>query len=144
MELSHSQIIELAVDRAGAVNVYWNFYVAVATAVLATMASGKNFTSSKSLKVLLSVAFLAFAQSNYGGISNLAEIRNSLLDLIQQDSKICNKLLSSLPSPPQDYDKLICSLRPPPEWKLISFHLSLDAIIVACIWFVPWPKSDSH
>ena len=34
------------------------------------------------------------------------------------------------------------SLQPARPWQYIAFHGTLDLLVVAAIWFVPWPQSD--
>ena len=69
------EVLGFAIERASAINGYWNLYIAVATGLVGVMSSGKAFTKSKSLKVFLTVAFVVFAYSNLDAILRLGELR---------------------------------------------------------------------
>jgi len=118
-------ILGFAIERASALNGLWNIYIAVATGVLGVMASGKAFTTSKILKVFLSLVFVVFAYSNLDAILRLGDLRNSLLQML-----------------PTGMDALKLNLKPAEPLHYKVFHLVLDAIVVAAIWFVPWPRKE--
>ncbi len=118
-------ILGFAIERASAINGYWNLYIAVATGVVGVMSSGKLFTKSKSLKTFLTVAFVVFAYSNLAAILRLGELRTALLDML-----------------PNNLEALRGSLAPAKPWQYIGFHGALDLLVVASILFVPWPRSD--
>jgi len=127
MELQTGEILNLAIDRASAVNTYWNLYIAVATAVIGTMASGKVFTGSLALKVFLSLAFVVFAASNLWAILRLGDLRTALIGMLPE----------TLPA------SLTDSIRPASATGYSSFHIALDLVVLACIWFVPWPRNPA-
>lgn len=127
MDLQTSEILGFAIDRASAVNTYWNLYIAVATAVIGTMASGKAFVGSTPLKVFLSLAFIVFAASNLFAILRLGDLRTALLDMLPE----------TLPR------ALTVSLSPASPAAYSAFHIALDLVVLACIWFVRWPRSGS-
>jgi len=118
-------ILGFAIDRASAIISYWNLYIAVATGLVGVMASGKVFTKSTSLKAFLTVAFVVFAYSNLDAILRLGELRSALLEML-----------------PTDMRGLYDSLAPAKPWQYVAFHGVLDLLVVAAIWFVPWPHSD--
>ncbi len=89
------------------------------------MASGKVFTKSKSLKIFLTIAFVVFAYSNLDGILRLGRLRTALLGLL-----------------PNNLQALDESFAPANPWQYIGFHGVLDLLVVAAIWFVPWPHGD--
>lgn len=121
-------ILGLAIERAAAVNTYWNLFIGVATGVVGVMASGKAFTNSRILKVFLSLAFALFAYSNLEAILALGRLRDALLQILP--TEFPNRAI------------LIENLRPADAWKYIGFHGLLDTIVLGAIWFVPWPSSD--
>jgi hypothetical protein len=121
-------ILDLAIERASAVNTYWNLFIGVATGVVGVMASGKAFTTSRTLKVFLSLAFALFAYSNLEAILALGRLRDALLQI--------------LPSEFPNRNILIENLKPADAWKYITFHGVLDAIVLGAIWLVPWPSSE--
>lgn len=120
------RLLEMAIDRGAAVNTYWNFYIVVTTAILGTMATGRPFTQSIALKLVLSGAFVLFALSNLHAILTLAELRTALLDL--------------LPSDLEGRDILVKSLSPKPTLTYGLFHGLLDIVVLCCIWLVPWAR----
>lgn len=125
MTIEAKEILGFAIERASALNGLWNLYIAVATAGIGLMASGKAFTTSKILKSALTVAFLVFAYSNIDAIWRLGELRTSLLQLL-----------------PQDLDAIKKSLEPATCLQYGVFHFILDLLVVLAIWFVPWPHGD--
>ena len=125
MMMEAKDILGLAIDRASAINGYWNLYIAVATGLVGVMSSGKGFTRSRSLQVFLTVAFVIFAYSNLDAILRLGELRTALLHLLPAEMEAIGK-----------------SLQPAKPWQYMAFHGTLDLLVVAAIWFVPWPQSD--
>lgn len=122
--MTEADILGLAIDRAGAINTYWNLHIAVSTAVLGIMASGKHFTSSKALKTIMTCAFVLFAYSNLDAILRLGELRIALLEL--------------LPSELSNREAFVASLAPASRGQYVAFHAVLDIAVVTAIWFVPW------
>ena len=116
-----------AIERASALNGLWNLFIAVVTAVVGIMASGKAFTTNGLLKSGLSLAFVAFAVVNLEAMVRLGHLRDALLDMLP----------SALPNQAQ----VVESLRPARWWQYAAFHLLLDAAVLAAIWFVPWPTT---
>lgn len=121
MDLQTHEILNLAIDRASAVNTYWNLCIAVATAVIGTMASGRMFTTSAALKVFLSLAFIVFAASNLFAILRLGDLRIALIYMLPE----------TLPTALAD------AIRPASAAAYSVFHIALDGLVLACIWFVP-------
>ena len=123
MKNGTAEIVRLAIDRSSAVNTYWNLYIAVATAVVGTAASGGEFTSSLALKIILTGAFALFALSNLNAIQRLGELRSVLLEMLPEDMPKRERLLESL--------------KPATRHTYAVFHVALDIAIIACIWFAP-------
>jgi hypothetical protein len=111
--------------RADALNGYWNLYIGVTLGLLGVMASGKPFTELRTIKALLTVAFVAFALSNLDAIDSTNEQRRQLLLLLKD-------------SPYYTAGK---TAGPPESWQLRTFHLVLDLLIVLCVWLVPLHKA---
>ena len=124
MAIEPKDILGFAIDRASAINGYWNLYIAVATGLVGVMASGKLFTKSNSLKIFITVAFVVFAYSNLDAILRLGELRSALLNML-----------------PPEMGGIGKSLAPAKPWQYIAFHGVLDLLVVASIWLVPWPQS---
>jgi hypothetical protein len=119
------ELLKIIFERAGALNGYWNLYIAVAFGVLTLMASGKSFTKHRSTKLFLTLAFICFALSNLQ---------------VLYDTNVQRGILISLAVPP--YVEAATHAGPPGHWLLFLFHGALDIIVVLCIWLVPW-HSDS-
>jgi hypothetical protein len=126
--LEAKDILGFAIERASAVNTYWNIFIAVATAVVGVMASGKPFTTSLALKIVLSGAFLVFAYSNLAAILRLGELREALLSMLPDD--ITSR------------QAIVASLSPAEGWQYTVFHVVLDLVVLAAIWLVPWPGAE--
>ena len=126
--LESKDILGFAIERASAINTYWNIFIAVATAVIGIMASGKGFTDSTALKLFLTGAFIVFAYSNLDAILRLGELREALLAM--------------LPSELPNHQAVVKSLSPASRWQYTVFHVFLDLSVLAAIWIVPWPNSD--
>ena len=114
-------ILGFAIERASAINGYWNLYIAVATGLVGIMASGQSFTSSAALKAFLTVAFVVFALSNLDAIVRLGKLRSALLE--------------QLPAVLGEVGK---NLAPAPTRQYVAFHSVLDLVVLGAIWFVPW------
>ncbi len=113
--------LKLLFDRADALNGYWNLYIAVALGVLGLMASGKSFAHLRQTKALLTIAFVVFALSNLEVLIATNEQRRAIAALIDPA-----------------YRAAAQHAGPPENWKLIAFHLTLDLVVVLCIWLVKW------
>ncbi|MEP3881864.1 hypothetical protein [Planktotalea sp.] len=120
------EILGFVFDRKAEMNVYWNFFLVVSTAIIATLATGKEFTDSWALKAVLTVAFAMFVVSNIFPMLSIIDQRDALLDLLGENSELSVALIESL------------------TWldrcKLIVFHLSADVLVVLGIWVVPWSR----
>jgi len=81
------------------------------------------------LKIFLTGAFVVFAYSNLDAIIRLGELREALLTMLPND----------LP----EKEAVVKSLSPAKWWQYAGFHIFLDAVVLAAIWLVPWPSSDS-
>lgn len=113
--------------RADALNGYWNLYIAVAFGVITIMAAGQAFTKQRSTKIFFSIAFVCFAGSNLNAIYNINMQRIALIALAE--------------SP---YIEAARRASPPPNWQLFLFHGALDALVVLCIWLVPWHSATKQ
>jgi hypothetical protein len=126
--ISAKDVLGFAIERASALNGLWNLFIAVATAVVGVMASGKSFTTNSLLKVCLSLAFIAFAYVNLDAMLRLGHLREALLTM--------------LPAALPNRAEVIASLSPAKSWQYTVFHFFLDAVVLAAVWFVPWPTAE--
>jgi hypothetical protein len=122
--LESKDILGFAIDRASTINTYWNIFIAVATAVVGVMASGETFTNSCALKIFLTGAFVVFAYSNLEAIIRLGKLRKALLAILPEDFP--------------NREAIVGSLSPAEWWQYAGFHVFLDAVVLAAIWFVQW------
>lgn len=113
--------LKILYERAGALNAYWNLYIGVALGCLGILASGKEFTKRREIKILISVAFVLFALSNLAALYDCNEQRQALMALVEPKFRLAAKAAA-----------------PPPGYILILFHSALDLFVVLTIWMVPW------
>ena len=78
---SQLRLLDFVFGRADALNGYWNLYIAVSLGLLGIMASAKAFTEIRTIKILLTVAFVGFALSNLDVIDSTNEQRRQLASL---------------------------------------------------------------
>jgi hypothetical protein len=114
-------------QRTNATQTFWNFYVTVATALLAFLAAAKTPWINKAICFVLTIGFLVFAAANFGALNQTITQRAALISLIP-------KLASYDPS----LQGVIKSSMPPTACELKLFHGALDAAIVALIWIIPY------
>ena len=114
-------VLGFAIERASAINGYWNLYIAVATGLVGIMASGQAFTSSATLKAFLTVAFVVFALSNLDAIVRLGKLRCALLEQL-----------------PAGLNEIRKNLAPASTRQYVAFHMVLNLVVLCAIWFVPW------
>lgn len=122
--MENKEILGFAIERASAVNTYWNIFIAVATTIVGVMTSEKAFTNNLALKISLTGAFVVFAYSNLKAIVRLGELREALLTMLSTD----------LPN----REAVVKSLSPAKWWQYTGFHLFLDVIVLAVMWIAPY------
>jgi predicted branched-subunit amino acid permease len=127
--MNNDEIIKLAFDNASGTSIYWNFFLVVSTAILGALASGKEFTQSKALKVVMTIAFIVFAVSNLKSLLSVLNQREALLAML---TNVGPKLAS-----------LCEALSGLKRGQLITFHLIADLVVLSAIWLVPWHKIGS-
>lgn len=125
MEETQLRLLAFVFARADALNGYWNLYIAVSLGLLGVMASAKPFTAIRIIKMLLTIGFVVFALSNLDSIDSTNEQRRQLLVLLEGSQ----------------YLPAAQEAGPPERWQLWLFHTVLDAIVVLCVWLVPWHKA---
>lgn len=122
-ELTKKDILEIAIERSGALNNYWNIFIAVSLGVVGVMASGETFTDSDILKIVLTVAFVVFAYANLDAILCLGKLRQALINKIKEDEGL---------------KPIVESIKPAKNWHYVVFHVLLDISVIFSVWFVPW------
>ena len=124
--MSDEQILGFVFERTSHMNVYWNFFIVVATAIFATLASGRGFTNSRVSKAILTAAFVMFVASNLLPMLEVIIQRDALLAMLGEGT--------ALPA------VLIRSLSRVSLWGVVAFHLCANAVVVLGIWMVPWAR----
>ena len=110
-------LLKLLIERTSYINTYWNFYIVVATAIIGIVASGKvNIT--RNIRIILTIAFILFAFSNYHAIENVNEQRSEISKQIKQENLVAIKE----------------TLKPSDNWKYLLFHLLLDITVLVSLW----------
>jgi hypothetical protein len=132
MVLDAKDLLPMAMERASQLNTLWNLFIVVATAILGIMATGKSFTNSWAIKMLISLVFFCFAACNLDGIYSLTVQRENL-DLLLQD-----------PHNSQYLTNVIEALKPFPWYGYLAFHLFLDAVVLVAIWRVRWGDAEKN
>lgn len=112
----NTDYLEILVERTSYLNTYWNFYIVVSTAVIGTIASGKIHVT-KTIRVIITVAFVLFAASNLHAILNVNEQRVALIKLI-----------------PASQSTIADTLKPNDMWQYIFFHVLLDSAVFFAVW----------
>ena len=125
-----NDIIAQLFERANATQVFWNFFIVVATAILAFLAAIKITSNPVILCVILTLVFILFAFSNYRGLNNTRIQRVAIVEYA----------LSSIDCENNKLKAVIESGRPKSENKLLAFHLLVDVIILILIWGIPFLK----
>lgn len=115
------ELLKLLYERAGALSGHWNLYIAVALGGIGLLASGRRFAQQARIKLVLTLGFVLFALSNLDAILRVNHERQALLKMI--DSQY---LLAAHPAVGR------------PDWQFITFHLTLDTLVVLAVWFVRW------
>ncbi len=121
--------LQLAFDRADAVNSFWNIDIAVALGIIGVMASAKPFTRSARVKIVLTLGFVIFAGSNLLALLQTNMQRVELLKLVMLESRLAP--VASVSGPEL-------------SWLLIVFHCTIDLLVVLAIWLVPWHAQESR
>jgi len=97
-------------------------YIAVALGGIGLLASGRPFAQQARIKLVLTFGFVLFALSNLQAIWRINQERRALLDMMIHS----RYWLAANPAGGQ------------PNWQLITFHLTLDTLVVLAVWFVRW------
>ncbi len=123
--MDQSELMQLVLGRADALNGYWNLYIAVAVGLIGLVAAARDVLKSGWIRFLLTLGFVVFVLANLQVMHATNEQRFRLLKLMDASH-------ASLAEPSA-----------PPSWiTLLLFHLFLDVIMVVLLWWIP-KDSDS-
>jgi hypothetical protein len=123
-----NDLLSLTVDRTGDLTEYWNFFIVVASAIVAIIASGSGFVGTRAIKAAISLLFVLFAGSNLWAIHSLNQQRAALLDLIDDPA----------------LQVVVARFRPEAPWLYGGLHIALDIAVLMAIWVVRWPSAKSE
>jgi hypothetical protein len=119
------EVVSFLFQRADATLTFWNFYIAVSTAILAFLAAAKAEWLNKFICVALTIGFALFAVGNLWALSQVCDQREALIALISQQ---------------EGYDQSIAtvveSTHPPDVIVLVPFHIFLDIAMITLIWTI--------
>ncbi len=128
MDLSLNETLTLYFHRYDEIHALWNLYITVSLGVVGFSVSGKAFARSRSIKLVVSVAFVLFALSNlqalagaFGAQDALRQILASKIGKLSSDRALYEAFLGTLPTSPTS--------------ALAVFHLVLDAGVLVTMWF---------
>lgn len=122
MSIEDIALLKILIERTGYINTYWNFYVIVATAITGIIVSDKIHITFN-IRIILTIAFILFALSNYSAINNLNKQRLEISELIPIN-KSTNKQLVIVTE----------TLKPRKLSDYKLFHALLDILILSLIW----------
>lgn len=127
--MEFKEAVTLYLGRGDAAQTFWNFYIAVALGI-GGLVAGVKTNLRPAIRALLTVAFLAFAATNYSALRQLKLQQTELADLAK----------AIAPPMPQtvELSKLLPITTPN---QVLAFHLLADALVIAVIWLFPRPQT---
>lgn len=126
--MSLQDLLPIIFERFGAFQTLWNLYIVIVLGVIGFIVSAKIAMSSKIVRTVLIIGFIAFALVNLRALSSVHKQRIILIDLASKRAVSENN-----PS----VKALVEAGRPDEAWKVWAFHLAADGVLVLLIWFVP-------
>lgn len=152
LDMTFKDIVSQLLERGNAMQTFWGFYITVSLGLIAFMSSAKLGERLWQVASILTIAFVAFAAANCGGMTDVARQRQFFYDLLPKaaQSDINAHLLFDA--------AVVASLRdvtkPPTPHSVRNFHIAADLLVVAAMWILVvlrWGpeaavarKSDSH
>lgn len=135
-------LLKILIERTSYINTYWNFYIVVATAIVGTLASGK-ITINRNIRIIFTVAFVLFAQSNCAAIKDINEQRTAILDQISVDNieKIVSGKVTTGRNDKERIAIIAREFKPNPKLVYLLFHFLLDITVLVAIWRIT-PNND--
>jgi hypothetical protein len=119
-------IVALCFERFTAAQTLWNLYIAVTAGLLAFVASAQGVMKRCVVRAVLTVAFIFFAAANLFALYHVHQQYNSLAKWAQAVSS------------DEETHGLRCTLVQRPTYELIPFHLVMDGLVIAAIWYIPY------
>ena len=123
----------MLLERGMAMQTYWGFYITISLGLIAFMGSAQR---SQLLALLVLIAFVAVAYVNGDGIRPLASQRV----VFHKHLKRIQASPQTLPPVAAIEDDVVSVSEPPAVWKVMTFHVVTDILVVAAIGFLGfWP-----
>ena len=135
VDITIKEVADLLFAARGRIDFYWNFYVVVVIAVIGWLVSVKK-TLTRSMKVLVSVAYLIAAIMNYLGLYGSYAFAEALrADLL--------RMVAAAPS--LTGTRLMLEQHSYLTQRLTAFwiHLIVGATILVVIWFARFSESEA-
>lgn len=126
------EIISLVFTKFDSFQTLWTMYITVVLGFLGYLAAAPNSTRSELVRVLLCIAFTAYAYVNLDGLLSVHEQR---VQLKQAAIEILAK--GDTTSAPRSHLAAVVSIGPPERRDLVTFHLFCDAIVILTILILP-------
>ena len=122
------QILPIIMERFNAGNTLWALYITVVIGMLAYLAATAATSSSRVVRLLLTVGFLAFAFVNHSALSKVRDQSDELV-------KIASSQLPSKDA--ESWRVLLESATPTSKRRLAAYHIGFDGLVVIVIWLMP-------
>ena len=138
--MEFKDLVTLYFERSGAMQMFWNFYIAITLGLLTFFGAVKHSIKLKSVAWLVLVAFGVFASVNLNALLDVTDQRQALADLIVSAN------LDAHWGPPQTWAALKSTIKKnvPPKELVWAVHLAGDVATAVAILFLASrpPKSD--
>jgi hypothetical protein len=133
-DITIKEVADLLFAARERIDFYWNFYVVVVIAVIGWLVS-VNKTLTRSMKVLVSVAFLIAAVMNFMGLYSSYTFAEALR----------TDLLRMIATTPLTDTRLILEQHSYLAQRLAAFwtHLVIGATILLAVWFARFSEPEA-
>jgi len=138
--MEFKDVVTLFFERSGAMQTFWNFYIAITLGLLTFFGAVKHSPRLKSVAWLVLVAFGVFASVNLNALLDVTDQRQALADLVVSAN------VDARWGPPKSWEPLKSTIRKnvPPKELVWAVHLSGDVATAVAVLFLASrpPKSD--
>ena len=133
--LTLKDVLPLIFERFSASQMLWSLYITVTLGIAGFIAVAPKASKSITVKMVLTISFVAFAYVNL----------SALLDVRFQREKLAD-IAIAMPAAQKSADltDIITEGEPDSEYIVGGFHLSIDAILLLVIWVVPLLKAKDQ
>lgn len=125
--MNFKDVLSLYFERTNSMQTFWNFYNAIALALIAFFGSAHLGKGTWWVASILSAAFIGFAGVNLGELHDVNAQRREVADLVR-----------NWPSPDSGdslvLEKIKPTLRPSSWGRVLAVHIAGDLLTLAAIW----------